>query len=217
MAVKRAKTITKEQFLKLLKIVRDSPHALRDEVALHLSYYAGLRAGEIAKLRWSNNILDAEGNVDTEIHITSDVGKRSKERRIPLAPDTRALLKRLRKARPEAEYVFYALHNYDPPTERVVDPKTGAVTKTLPDGWEPGCVQPNAVVQWFKRLYAKADYEGCSSHSGRRTFITTRARLANLKKCSLRDVQEMVGHSRLDTTAGYIDLSEHQRDLVEGW
>lgn len=215
MANKRAKTVTKPQFQKLLKIVQKSDHALRDEVALRLSYFAGLRACEIANLRWDNNILDPEGNVRDVIHITSDVAKRSIERTIPMEPGLAAVLKRLRRARPEDEYVFYALHNYvTPMVEKVVNGQT----KKVPDpDFVPGKVSPNAVVQWFKRLYAQAEFVGCSSHSGRRTFVTVKARLANQKKCSIEDVRILAGHKSLATTADYIEPSEFQRDLVAAW
>jgi integrase/recombinase XerD len=223
MAVKRAKTLTKEQFDKLLVIVRASNTPLRDEVALRLSYFAGLRAGEIAKLRWSTNLLDATGAVSDNLHVTSDVGKRSVERLIPLDADLRALLVELRAARPDDEFVFYALHNKKVPMVPKLD-SMGRVIKraketvmVVPEDWTPGRVTPNAVVQWFKRLYAQVGYDGCSSHSGRRTFITARARIANQTGCSIRDVQQLAGHRSLETTAAYIEPSEMQRDLVGAW
>jgi integrase len=219
MAVKRAKTLTKAQFSFLLKVVQKSEHALRDEIALRLSFFAGLRAGEIANLRWENNLLGPEGEVNEVIHITSDVGKRAVERMIPMEPKLHALLARLRRQRPEDEFVFYALHNNTPPKQWIVDRKNpkGPKIQVIKKGWMPGRVEPNAVVQWFKRLYAQADYQGCTSHSGRRTFITYRARMANQNKCSIKDVQELAGHRRLDTTAEYIEPSEFQKDLVAAW
>jgi integrase len=221
MAVKRAKTVERKQFDQLLKIVQKSEHPLRDEVALRLSFSAGLRAGEIALLRWENNLLNPVGEVMDVIHITSDVGKRAVERTIPIEPSLRMLLKRLRRQRPEDEYVFYALHNNVVPQVPVLDAKgkpvlddEGQPRKRDDPDWVPGKVSPNAVVQWFKRLYAQVGFQGCTSHSGRRTFITSRARMANQAKCSIRDVQELAGHRRLDTTAEYIDTSEFQKDLV---
>lgn len=219
MATKRAQTLTGKQFKSALKIVRASEHALRDEAALRLSFYAGLRASEIAKLRWRTNLLDASGKVRDTLMITSDVGKRSVERLIPLEPELASVLQRLRKVRPEDEFVFYALHNYMPPKTKGADgtikkTRSGAKVSTPDKDFIPGSVTPNAVVQWFKRLYAKASLEGASSHSGRRTFVTVRARMANLKKCSILDVQKLAGHRRLETTAAYIEPSEFQRDLV---
>ncbi|UTC28310.1 integrase [Brevundimonas phage vB_BpoS-Gurke] len=225
MAVKRAKTLTPAQYKKVVDVVRRTEHALRDEVALRLSFYAGLRAKEIAGLRWANNILDATGAVRGEVHITSDVGKRAVERVVPLDGETVKLLRRLRRARPEAEYVFYALHNNQRRTvpvksesgEVLQSADTDQVIRTVDKNFVEGSVSANAVVQFFRRLYATAGMNGATSHSGRRTFITSRAQVANNHGCSLRDVQMMAGHKSLETTAAYIEPSKAQRSLVEAW
>lgn len=217
MANKRAKILTKQEFEALLPVVRDSEngHALRDEIALRLSFYAGLRACEIAGIRWDVNVCGPTGKVLDTLHITSNVAKRSVEREIPLDPTLVKLLRELRRRRPEDEYVFYAIHNNTVP---MVTKRIGQKVVKVPDPkFVPGRVMPNAVVQWFKRLYAKVDYQGCTSHSGRRTFVTARARLANLKKCSIEDVRILAGHKRLDTTQAYIEPSDRQRDLVSAW
>ena len=62
-----------------------------------------------------------------------------------------------------------------------------------------------AIVNWFARLYRKAGLEGCSSHSGRRTFITNAARLVHKVGGSLRDVQQLAGHSSISMTQRYIE------------
>jgi integrase len=72
-----------------------------------------------------------------------------------------------------------------------------------------------AVVNMFAEWYRKLGFVGCSSHSGRRTAITTWARKVSLVGGSLRDVQAMAGHSSLQTTSRYIESdSEAQRKLV---
>lgn len=74
---------------------------------------------------------------------------------------------------------------------------------------------PGSVVNWFTALYAEAGLEGCSSHSGRRTFITNAARLVAKVGGCLRDVQELAGHSALTTTERYIEGDrDAQRKLV---
>jgi two-component sensor histidine kinase len=65
------------------------------------------------------------------------------------------------------------------------------------------------------RLTFPASVERCSSHSGRRTFITAAARNAHKTGCSLRDVQLLAGHKSIEITQGYIDGDTRgQRRLV---
>lgn len=72
-----------------------------------------------------------------------------------------------------------------------------------------------SVVNWFSQTYDQLGLEGCSSHSGRRTFITRSARLLQKAGGSLRDVQELAGHRALTTTERYIQGDRMiQRRLV---
>src|SRR5882724_11191719 len=64
---------------------------------------------------------------------------------------------------------------------------------------------PQAIVNMFQRWYRHLGFVGCSSHSGRRTFITNAARKISTVGGSLRDVQILAGHSNLRTTQRYIE------------
>ena len=56
----------------------------------------------------------------------------------------------------------------------------------------------------------------CSSHSGRRTFITNAARKISTVGGSLRDVQMLAGHRALSTTQRYIEADvDAQRGAVD--
>jgi integrase len=66
-------------------------------------------------------------------------------------------------------------------------------------------LKANSVVNWFVALFLELGYEGCSSHSGRRSFITMAARNVHRSGCSLRDVQLLAGHRSIETTERYID------------
>jgi integrase/recombinase XerD len=73
-----------------------------------------------------------------------------------------------------------------------------------------------AIVNLFQRWYRDLGLIGCSSHSGRRTFITNAARKISTVGGSLRDVQHLAGHSSLQTTQRYIEGdSEARKRVVE--
>jgi integrase len=72
-----------------------------------------------------------------------------------------------------------------------------------------------SIVVWFNRAFKTIDLTGCSSHSGRRTFVTRAARLVHRAGGSLRDVQLLAGHRSIQTTQAYIDGdTDAQRKLV---
>lgn len=74
---------------------------------------------------------------------------------------------------------------------------------------------PVSIVNWFAKAYRTIGLQGCSSHSGRRTFITRAARLVHKTAGSLRDVQLLAGHRSIQTTQRYIDGdTDAQRKLV---
>jgi integrase len=66
-------------------------------------------------------------------------------------------------------------------------------------------LKANSIVNWFVALFKELGYEGCSSHSGRRSFITIAARNIHRSGCSLRDVQLLAGHRSIETAERYID------------
>jgi len=75
---------------------------------------------------------------------------------------------------------------------------------------------PQAVINMFFSWYSDLGMVGCSSHSGRRTFISNGARKISLVGGSLRDIQALAGHANLQTTQRYIEFdSESQKKVVE--
>jgi integrase len=78
-----------------------------------------------------------------------------------------------------------------------------------------GPMTPVSIVNWFAIAYRAVGLAGCSSHSGRRTFITRAARLVHKAGGSPRDVQLLAGHRSIQTTQRYIDGdTDAQRKLV---
>jgi integrase/recombinase XerC len=78
-----------------------------------------------------------------------------------------------------------------------------------------GGLTANTVTVWFHTLYHTLGLTGCSSHSGRRTFITRAAKKVVEAGGSLRDVQQLAGHASLSMTQRYIEGdSDAKRKLV---
>jgi integrase len=185
---KQAKVVTTPMLKLMLRHVSHASFPERDRAMILLSIKAGLRACEIAGLDWAM-VLDPQGRVSDTIHVRDDIAKKRGGRRIPTHPVLRRALERL------------AL---------TVEP-VGPVIRS----YRGGHLTANSVVNWFSVLFKALEFEGCSSHSGRRSFITVAARNIHRSGCSLRDVQLLAGHRSIETTESYIDGdTSAQRKLV---
>jgi integrase len=186
---KQAKILAPRDLADLLAFADCSRHPLRNRVMVLLSAKAGLRAGEIAGLTW-DMVLDANGQIGTCIELRDHAAKKGSGRFIPMHPDLADALSVWRQA--STEWSGHVVRS-----ERV------------------GPMTALSIVVWFKRAYAYVGLDGCSSHSGRRTFITRAARLVHEAGGSLRDVQLLAGHRSIQTTQRYIDGdTDAQRKLV---
>jgi integrase/recombinase XerD len=188
MAGKQAKILSEDDLQDLLAYAAATRNPLRNRVIVLLSAKAGLRAGEIANLTW-DMVLDPNGAISTAIELRDHAAKKRSGRLIPLHSDLRDALASWRSM------------------------TCGTAPVVLS---ERGCAMtPLSIVVWFARAYRAVGLEGCSSHSGRRTFITRAARLVHKAGGSLRDVQVLAGHRSIETTQWYIDGdTDAQRKLV---
>lgn len=188
MAGKQAKVLSDAHISALRQYCLRTRYPLRNLTMVLLSAKGGLRAGEIAKLTWEM-VLTPSGDIGTMIEIQNKIAKKGSGRSVPIHPDLHKALKRLLRESDGAGPVIRSERN-----ERLND---------------------LSVVIWFATAYRKLGLNGCSSHSGRRTFITRAARLVHHTGGSLRDVQLLAGHQSIQTTQRYIDGdSDAQRKLV---
>jgi integrase/recombinase XerD len=186
---RQAKTLSEADIRRLLRVAQRSKSPARNSVIVLLSVRAGLRAGEIAKLEW-NMVVDATGRVGNLITLPGSIVKYGLGRRIPVHGELKRALVAL---------------------WRISDEAAGPVVMSQ----RGGAMSAGSIVNWFTSAVREAGLEGCSSHSGRRTFVTRAARLVHKVGGSLRDVQQLVGHRSIETTQGYIDGdSDAQRRLV---
>lgn len=185
---RQAKVLTPHNLRRMLAYAGRTATPDRDRTMILLSAKAGLRAAEIAKLTWPM-VLDSRGRVSNQIAIVDRIAKKRAGRRVPTHPDLRAALTALRR-------------------------QTGAVGPVISSA-RGGHLRSNSIVNWFVVMFGELGLKGCSSHSGRRTFITNAARAVHKAGGSLRDVQLLAGHRSIETTQHYIDGdSDAQRRLI---
>jgi integrase/recombinase XerD len=175
---KPAKVLGAGDVRRMLAAAGRRRHAERDRVIVMLSVKAGLRACEISALTWEM-LLKPDGTIGRLIELPPGAAKKGSGRIIPVHPDLKRALERLGR--------------------NVA--KSGPMVKSE----RGGAMTAKSIVNWFHGLYRELGLRGCSSHSGRRTFITRSARLIHKTGGSLRDIQELAGHRSIKTTQGYIE------------
>ena len=180
--MKQAKLLTDAEFRRLTTIVNALRYPARNHTAMALSFYAGLRACEIAALR-VGDVYDEVGGVKDTIYLSSAQTKGSDGATVLV---NSKLSKQLKKFGQQ-----YPTHMADRTAPLLFSAKDGGFTA-------------QTIVNLFKRLYKIAGIDGASSHSGRRQFVT---HLAD-RGINARLVQVLARHKHLSTTQRYIDVNE---------
>jgi integrase len=189
---KQAKNLSRAQSDAVLAYVTQTRHPVRNRLIFLLSTRAGLRAKEIAHLTWSM-VTDSEGSVADEIALTDQASKGRSGRVVPMSRELRSALVSWKDECGIAE-----------PEQRVILTERAKATSS------------QVIVNLFRAWYSRLGFQGCSSPSGRRTFITNAARRISTVGGSLRDIQSLAGHSSLSTTQRYIEINpEAKRKIVE--
>ena len=180
---KQAKTLTSVDIRRILDFIALKKHAARNRAMFLVTLYAGLRVGEVASLRYMD-VLDADNEVRDEIRLDANVTKGNIARTVFVNA----------KLRKELKYYIS------------VTPYTNLADKLFYTQKNEGFTA-NTLTQFFYYLYRSANIDGATSHSGRRTFITT---LAN-KGVSVRLLASLVGHKNISTTQFYIDVNDDMK------
>lgn len=181
MLTRQAKVLSKAQQDTLMTFIASTRAPERNRVILLLSFKAGLRAKEIASLTWAM-VTDSEGNITRTINLTNSASKGKTGGSIPMAKELRQALVRWRSITNSPDSFHHIIN-----TERSASTSAQVIVNLFSD--------------WYRRL----GFDGCSSHSGRRTFITNAARNIGRFGGSLRDVQSLARHRSLAMTQRYIE------------
>ena len=182
--MKQAKLLTDAEFKRLTAVINSLRYPTRNQTIVALSFYAGLRACEIAALRVAD-VFDRDGNVNDTIYLSASQTKGS---------DSCTVLVNSKLQKQLIKYaVQYPEHVLKPDAKLIFSAKRRGFTA-------------QTIVNLFHRLYASAGIQGASSHSGRRQFVT---KLAD-QGINARLVQTLARHKHLSTTQRYIDVNENK-------
>ena len=182
---KQAKTLSTKQVDLVMNYLSSTRNPIRDQLIFLLSIKSGLRAKEISSLTWSM-VLDSDGEVSDYINITNSASKgKTGGRSIPINKQLKT------------KFIEFLDHQK---VQMMFDVEGRVITTQR----SPSTTS-QAIVNMFSRWYSDLNLIGCSSHSGRRTFITNCSRKISTVGGSLRDIQYLAGHSSLQTTQRYIE------------
>ena len=185
---RQAKTLTGPQAKAVLLHLGTTRNPVRNRLIFLLSVKAGLRAKEIAELTW-RMVTDAQGQITKQIRLENAAAKGMSGGVIAMNSELAEALGAWRKQCWGTDGL-----------SRVIRTERSKATSAP------------VIINLFRDWYRALGFEGCSSHSGRRTFITNAARKISLVGGSLRDVQALARH----TTQRYIEADvDAQRKVVD--
>ena len=180
--MKQAKLLTHAEQKRVGAVINAHRYQTRNHTIFVFSFFAGLRACEIAALK-VGDVFDANGEVRDTIYLTANQTKGGEA-------NTVLVSKRLAKAL-KAFATQYPHHISTPAVQLFFSAKRGGFSA-------------QTIVNLFARFYALAGIKGASSHSGRRQFLTE---LAD-KGINVRVIQALARHKDISTTQRYIDYNE---------
>ena len=175
---KQAKTLNERELQRLLDFVKTTKSAARNRAILLLTHLAGMRIGEVAAVRVCD-VLTSDGTVREEINLSAAQTKGNKSRSVLL------------NERMQTELATYIR------TVRIRDAKQALFATQ-----RSAAFTSNSLTQVVNGIYKHAGFDGASSHSGRRGFLTNLAE----KGVSVRVMMALAGHRNMATTQRYIDL-----------
>jgi len=185
-----AKSLTPAELERVLQYMSNRSFAQRNRAMLMMTVAAGLRVGEVAGLTLGD-VLDNDGSVRGEIYLAAHRTKHNHPRTIYL------------NTRLQAELAAYI-------KQRTVRP---AHFPLFPTNRGDRCAfSANTLTQHFFWIYKRAGITGGSSHSGRKTFLTSLAG----QGVSVFVLAALAGHKSIATTQRYITVNDDtKRRAVE--
>jgi integrase/recombinase XerD len=178
----KAKALNEKEIKVLKALINSESHKERNMAMFMLGLKSGLRAKEIASLRTSH-ILNNNNSLRETATIGKGVSKGQKIGQIYFGGEVRKALEEWLAIREDdiaSDVLFY--------TQKRLG------------------MRPQYVCRYFYELMQRANINGASSHSLRRTFANT---LMD-NGANIRDIKELMRHSTIATTQLYFEANETQ-------
>lgn len=185
-----AKSLTAEEIQCVLDYIAAGSKPQRNRVMFLLTAMAGMRVGEVAALTLGD-VRNSDGSVRREIPLAAHRVKHGHARTVYINTRLHAELQAWVSGQTwydDTQPLF--------PTHR--SPRRAFTANTL--------------AQHFYWLYRRAGVRGASSHSGRKTFLTS----LSSQGISVFVLAELAGHRNIATTQKYITVNDDiKRRAVE--
>ncbi len=188
LSMSQAKTLTPAEIQHVLDYIATRQFPLRNRVMFLTGLWSGMRVGEIASLSLGD-VRNTNGTIKAEIRLKAEQTKGRQPRTVFLPQKLRDEL---------AEYL----------APRGLLPDSHPLFVTAGHR----AFSPNVMAQHFHYLFKDAGIAGASSHSMRRSFITSLA----AKGIGVRVLASLAGHRSIAVTQKYIDVNDDmKRNAVE--
>ena len=184
----QAKVLTEKEVRKVLLFIASRKHSARNRAMFVLLNQTGMRVGELANLRISQ-VINQSGEIVEEIRLAPDQTKGSRGRTVVLSVKAQEEIKSYLQTR-------FKLDNLLAVTMTDTSRALFTTQKNPSRGFTP-----STLAQHFHYMYKGAGIIGASSHSSRRTFLTTLSEMG----VSVRVLMDLAGHRSLSVTQKYLD------------
>ena len=122
--MKQARILTKAEFKRVLAVVDSNKYSQRNRAVLYLSFYAGLRACEIAALRL-HDVIDDERQIKSQIVLEKHMTKGNERQRVMVNSSLRKALQK---------YVDSVCINYGV-NDALIKSQKGGVLRIISPAW----------------------------------------------------------------------------------
>lgn len=191
--MKQARVLNEKELNLFLLYLSTKRYAARDRCMTLMSFYSGMRIGEIVATK-VKDVLAADGSVRNEINLKAEQTKGKTGRTVVLAD-------KLRK-----EILVYLQSRFKT-KDLTALANTKYYDKPLFATQKGESFSANTACYHFHMLYKSAGLDGASSHSGRRSFLSS----LSAKAVPLKVLMELAGHRQAQTTMRYVQVTQDMK------